>query len=220
MSDCVLRAADLHGSNELPLTQEFLVEMLELSRVSVNVIAHTLQHAGMLKYARGHIKLLDITALRETACECYQAVKLNYEALIQAELRLCLVPQHKKIAGQTASRVAGSQVNAAGDWKFITVEPPSWTLNHRYRFNSDVRNDPNGRGLPCSGGEGRGLRGFDVENSNSVRVALEAKRGDCVVNVGDVGVEAAEIAFAFCTAFAQCSHRARLYHFEKIEPRR
>ena len=60
----------------------------------------------------------------------------------------------------------------------------------------------------------------DVENSNSVRVALKAKRSDCVVNVGDVGVEAAEIAFAFCTAFAQCSHRARLYHFEKIEPRR
>ena len=58
----------------------------------------------------------------------------------------------------------------------------------------------------------------DVENSNSVRVALKAKRGDCVVNVGDVGVEAAEISFAFCTAFAQCSHRARLYHFEKIEP--
>ena len=64
------------------------------------------------------------------------------------------------------------------------------------------------------------LRGSDVENSNSVRVALKAKRGDCIVNVGDVGVEAAEIAFAFCTAFAQRSHRACLYHFEKIEPRR
>ena len=65
---------------------------------------------------------------------------------------------------------------------------------------------------------GRGGRCVDL--TNCVHVALKAKRGDCVVNVGDVDVEAAEIAFAFCTAFAQCSHRARLYHFEKIEPRR
>jgi hypothetical protein len=50
----LLRAADLHGGNELPFTQEFLAEMLGVRRTSVNVIAHTLQHAGMLKYARGH----------------------------------------------------------------------------------------------------------------------------------------------------------------------
>jgi CRP-like cAMP-binding protein len=81
----LLRAADLHGGHELPLTQEYLSEMLGVSRTSVSVIAHTLQQAGMLKYVRGHIKLLDIPALKETACECYQAVKLNYDALVQPE---------------------------------------------------------------------------------------------------------------------------------------
>ena len=75
----------MHGGNELPFTQEFLAQMLGGRRTSVSVIAHTLQHAGMLKYVRGHIKLLDVPALRETACECYQAVKLNYDVLVQAE---------------------------------------------------------------------------------------------------------------------------------------
>ena len=48
----------------------------------------------------------------------------------------------------------------------------------------------------------------------------EATRTDCVINVSDVRVEAAKIALAFSTAFAQCGHRAGLYHFEKIELRR
>ena len=45
-------------------------------------------------------------------------------------------------------------------------------------------------------------RSLKIPSYTLVHVALKAKRGDCVVNVGDVGVEAAEIAFAFCTAFA------------------
>ena len=50
-------------------------------RTSVSVVAHTLQQAGMIQYRRGYIKILDIDALRETACECYEAVKLNYDGL-------------------------------------------------------------------------------------------------------------------------------------------
>jgi hypothetical protein len=81
----LLRAADLHGGNELPLTQECLAEMLGVRRTSVTTIARTLHLAGMIKYVRGHIKLLDIPALHETACECYQAVKSNHGVLIPAE---------------------------------------------------------------------------------------------------------------------------------------
>ena len=36
----------------------------------------------MIRYTRGLIRLLDIPALQETACECYQAIKLNYDALL------------------------------------------------------------------------------------------------------------------------------------------
>jgi CRP-like cAMP-binding protein len=77
----LLRAADLHGSHELPLTQEYIAEMLGVRRTSVSVVAHTLQQAGMVGYKRGHITLLDLEALRETACECYQTIKAHYGSL-------------------------------------------------------------------------------------------------------------------------------------------
>ena len=78
----LLRARDLWESDHLPFTQEFLAEMLGVRRTSVTTVAHTLQRAGMIKYARGKIQILDTDALEETACECYQAVKDNYERLL------------------------------------------------------------------------------------------------------------------------------------------
>jgi hypothetical protein len=58
--------------------------VLGVRRTSVTVVARTLQEAGMIHYRRGLIKLVDIPALQETACECYQTVKLNYEALLHS----------------------------------------------------------------------------------------------------------------------------------------
>jgi CRP-like cAMP-binding protein len=49
----LLRARDLAQSDTLPFTQEFLAEMLGVRRTSVSTVAHTLQQAGFLKYARG-----------------------------------------------------------------------------------------------------------------------------------------------------------------------
>jgi CRP-like cAMP-binding protein len=79
----LLRAADLHGSDQLPLTQEYIAQMLGVRRTSVTVVARTLQTAGLIRYSRGQIKLLDIPALREAACECYETVKANYQELLQ-----------------------------------------------------------------------------------------------------------------------------------------
>ena len=42
-----------------------------------------MQEAGLIRYAGGHIKLLDIAGLKQSACECYETVKLNYAALLQ-----------------------------------------------------------------------------------------------------------------------------------------
>ncbi len=83
----LLRAADLHGEHELPLTQEYIAEMLGVRRTSVTLIARTLQEAGMIHYSRGHIMLVDVRALQDTACECYQTVKLNYDALLHSSNR-------------------------------------------------------------------------------------------------------------------------------------
>jgi len=78
----LLRARDLAGSDTLNFTQEYLAEMLGVQRSSVTVVAHTLQAAGMIKYARGKIKIVDGDALHDAACECYESVKRHYAKLL------------------------------------------------------------------------------------------------------------------------------------------
>ena len=77
----LLRAGDLYGSDDLALAQEYIAEMLGVRRTSFSMVAHMLQQAGMIEYRRGRIKILNLDGLRDTACECYEAVKLNYDAL-------------------------------------------------------------------------------------------------------------------------------------------
>src|SRR5204863_1569376 len=79
----LLRARDLSDSDTLPFTQEFLAEMLGVRRTSVSLVAHTLQQAGMIKYARGRIQITNLEGLRETACECYGTVNAHYQALLR-----------------------------------------------------------------------------------------------------------------------------------------
>jgi Mn-dependent DtxR family transcriptional regulator len=78
----LLRARDLSGSDKLPFTQEFLAEMLGVQRTSVTTVARTLQEAGMVKYSRGKIEIIDVEGLREGACECYETVKEQYAQLL------------------------------------------------------------------------------------------------------------------------------------------
>lgn len=78
----LLRARDLADSDTLQFTQEYVAEMLGVRRTSVTLVARTLQQAGMIKYSRGKIQILDIDAMRETACECYGTVKTYYEDLL------------------------------------------------------------------------------------------------------------------------------------------
>jgi CRP-like cAMP-binding protein len=82
LSRWMLRARDLSGSDTLAFTQEFLAEMLGVQRSSVSVVAHTLQSAGLIKYSRGRIQILNVDGLREAACECYETVRKNYELLL------------------------------------------------------------------------------------------------------------------------------------------
>jgi CRP-like cAMP-binding protein len=77
----LLRTRDLVGDNDLTITQEFLAQMLGVRRSSVSITAHTLQKAGLIKYKRGHVRVLDPAGLEESACECYQAVRGHYERL-------------------------------------------------------------------------------------------------------------------------------------------
>lgn len=84
LSRWLLRCRDLVGSDDFQLTQEFIAQMLGVRRTSVSIVANTLQKAGLIKYARGHIRILNLEGLRESACECYAAVKSISDRLIGA----------------------------------------------------------------------------------------------------------------------------------------
>jgi hypothetical protein len=62
---------DRVGSEHLPLTQEFLGQMLGTRRSSVTVSAGTLQKAGLIAYTRGNVTILDRHNLEAAACDCY-----------------------------------------------------------------------------------------------------------------------------------------------------
>ena len=79
----LLRCRDIQGSNDLPLTQEFLAQMLGVRRPGVSESALMLQNAGLIQYSRGHIRIVDLKGLRSTACECYRTVRTNAERLLK-----------------------------------------------------------------------------------------------------------------------------------------
>lgn len=69
-------------SDEFPLTQEFLSQMLGVRRASVSVIARLLQHAGLIRYRRGRVTILDRQGLESASCECYHIISSEYERLL------------------------------------------------------------------------------------------------------------------------------------------
>jgi CRP-like cAMP-binding protein len=81
----LLRARDLSGSDQLNFTQEYLGQMLGVRRSSVTVVARLLQAAGLIRYARGKIRILDAEMLEDSACECYATVKARYEQLMKID---------------------------------------------------------------------------------------------------------------------------------------
>jgi CRP-like cAMP-binding protein len=82
LSRWLLRARDLSGSDTMALTQEFLAEMLGVQRSSVSPVAGALQQAGLIRYTRGHIEILDVAGLQNASCECYGTVKAHYDRLL------------------------------------------------------------------------------------------------------------------------------------------
>jgi CRP-like cAMP-binding protein len=65
------------------LTHEFLALMLGATRPSVTVVAQQLQKAGLIKYHRGEVTVLNRPQLEATSCECYQIVKNHFDALLE-----------------------------------------------------------------------------------------------------------------------------------------
>ena len=78
----LLLSLDRLPSNELAMTQELIANMLGVRREGVTEAAVKLQTAGLIKYNRGHIKVLDRPKLEERVCECYAVVKRETDRLL------------------------------------------------------------------------------------------------------------------------------------------
>jgi CRP-like cAMP-binding protein len=70
----LLMSQDRLGGNRVPLTQEFLAHMLGTRRASVTVAAGILQRAGLIKYTRGEVDVVNRLELEDASCECYQSM--------------------------------------------------------------------------------------------------------------------------------------------------
>ncbi len=69
-------------SNELATTQESIADSLGVRRESVTEAAGKLQKAGLIRYSRGHVAVLDRPRLEARVCECYAVVKREYDRLL------------------------------------------------------------------------------------------------------------------------------------------
>jgi CRP-like cAMP-binding protein len=75
----LLMSADRIGSDSVPLTHEFLAQMLGTRRSSVTVAAGMLQKAGLIAHSRGDVQIIDRPKLEEAACECYGIMQRQVE---------------------------------------------------------------------------------------------------------------------------------------------
>jgi CRP-like cAMP-binding protein len=82
----LLLSLDRLPGNDLLMTQELIANMLGVRREGVTEGALNLQKAGLIRYARGHITVLDRPGLERRTCECYAVVKREYERLLPATI--------------------------------------------------------------------------------------------------------------------------------------
>jgi CRP-like cAMP-binding protein len=78
----LLATQDRVATRDLPLTQEFLAELLGVQRTTISAAAQALQRRGLIHYRRGQITIADRAGLEEAACECYAAVEKHFRAVL------------------------------------------------------------------------------------------------------------------------------------------
>ena len=78
----LLLTLDRVPSSELIMTQELVASMLGVRREGITEAAGNLQRAGLIRYRRGHISVLERSGLETRACECYAVVKKELGRLL------------------------------------------------------------------------------------------------------------------------------------------
>ncbi|HUY96522.1 MAG TPA: Crp/Fnr family transcriptional regulator [Verrucomicrobiae bacterium] len=98
LSRWLLMSHDRVGIDSFLITQEFLAQMLGSRRATVTLSAGVLQRAGLIRYQRGHVEILDRRGLEEASCECYQVIRAELD-------RVAPALTHRGLAGSAAMTV-------------------------------------------------------------------------------------------------------------------
>jgi CRP-like cAMP-binding protein len=77
----ILTCHDRIQSDRMPLTHEFLGQMLGAPRTTVTLAAGMLHQAGLIDYTRGHVTITNRQKLEDSACECYRTVRAEFKRL-------------------------------------------------------------------------------------------------------------------------------------------
>jgi CRP-like cAMP-binding protein len=109
----LLQTLDRSCSNNLVLTQELIADMLGVRREGITQASGKLQKASAIRIHRGHITVLDRSALEDHACECYAVVKTESDRLLRRSADLKLVPE--------AHVLASNGIRKATNWKLGNV---------------------------------------------------------------------------------------------------
>ena len=102
----LLLSLDRLQGSDLVMTQELIANMLGVLREGVTEAALKLQQVGLIRYARGHITVLDRIGLEKRSCECYAVVKKEYDRLLPGRLARLDQPHTGAFDGAKGSRGA------------------------------------------------------------------------------------------------------------------
>jgi CRP-like cAMP-binding protein len=115
----LLSSLDRSPSNELTITQELIASTLGVRREGVTEAAGKLQYAGLICYRRGHITVLDRPGLEKRVCECYHAVKMEFDRLLP-----------NATATQAVEPRLHADCHAASRWALPNHAPSTQTRRH------------------------------------------------------------------------------------------
>lgn len=117
----LLLGLDRSPSDELAMTQELLANLLGVRREGVTAAALKLQEAGVIRYRRGQIAVLDRPQLEQRSCECYAVVRNEYDRLLPVSTSMArpllaadvAIPARVPVPRSFTAMCAGTQSDGA-----------------------------------------------------------------------------------------------------------
>lgn len=129
LSRWILMADDRLHLDVIPLTQEFIAQMLGTRRTTVALSAGSLQRSGLIEYSRGRITILSRERLEEAACECYPVVATLFHNLYKQDAWGAVQDPSHRFSGPPRNDVAKPKPASDGSGQALPLNGPDPDLD-------------------------------------------------------------------------------------------